>query len=96
MEGLTIGGLIALMGIPSAVTGFCFWLLQRRITQQQVKKDKEEEARRKEEEERERLREKQESARRSRWVKRRPRPCSGSLTLTATETCTRLWTTPKR
>ena len=60
MDGLTIGGLIVLMGIPSAVTGFCFWLLQRRITKQQTKKDKEEEAQRKMEEERERLREKQE------------------------------------
>lgn len=60
MDGLTIGGLIALMGIPSAVTSFCFWLLQRRITKQEGKKDKEEEARRKAEEERERLREKQE------------------------------------
>ena len=60
MEGLTIEGMIALMSIPSAVTGFCFWLLQRRITKQQTKKDAAEEAQRKMEEERERLREKQE------------------------------------
>ena len=60
MEGLTIGGLAALMGIPSAVTGFCFWLLQRKITRQQEKKDKAEEVHRKAEADRERLREKQE------------------------------------
>lgn len=60
MEEITIGGLIALMGIPSAVTGFCFWLLQRKITRQQEKKDKAEEAQKKAEAERERLREKQE------------------------------------
>ena len=60
MDDITIGGLIALMGIPSAVTGFCFWLLQRRITKQQDNKEKKEEEIRKNEEERERLREKQE------------------------------------
>jgi hypothetical protein len=60
MEEITLTGLIALMGIPSAITGFCFWLLQRSIIKQQAKKDKEEEARRNVEAERERLREKQE------------------------------------
>lgn len=60
MGALTIEELIVLMGIPSAITGFCFWLLQRKLTMQHTKKEKEEEARRKEEAERERLREKQE------------------------------------
>ena len=60
MEEITIRGLIALMGIPSSVTGFCFWLLQRRITRQQNEKDEEETRRRNEAEQRERLREKQE------------------------------------
>ena len=60
MEAITFEKLIILMGLPTAVTGFFFWLVQRKITQQQVKKDKEEEARRKEEAEREKLREKQE------------------------------------
>lgn len=102
MEGFTIGELIVLLGIPSAVTGFCFWLLQRRITQQQARKDKEEETRRKEEAERERLREKQEllliqgvraaialGEATAKAVQRIPEH-------TATETCTKLWTTPKR
>lgn len=57
---LTIEGLVVLMGIPSAVTAFCFWLLQRKITRQQEKKDKAEEVHRKAEENRDRLREKQE------------------------------------
>ena len=57
---VTLGGLIALMGIPSAVTAFCNWLLQRKITRQQEKKDKAEEESKKAEEERRRLREKQE------------------------------------
>ena len=60
MEEITLGGLLALMGIPSAVTGFCFWLLQRRITKQQTEKDEEEKRHRNEAEERERLREQQE------------------------------------
>ena len=60
MGTISISGLIVLMGIPSAVTGFCFWIVQRKITQQQAKKDKQEEEIRKEEAERERLREKQE------------------------------------
>lgn len=60
MEEITVGGLIALMGIPSAVTGFCFWLLQRRIIRQQDEKNEEEKQRRNEAEQRERLREKQE------------------------------------
>lgn len=29
---LDMTGLLALMSIPSAITGFCFWLLQKNIT----------------------------------------------------------------
>ena len=36
---LTLGQIVALMGIPTAITGFCFWLVQRSIT----KRDKERE-----------------------------------------------------
>ena len=32
MIQLDIGQLVALMGIPTAVTGLCFWLIQRRLT----------------------------------------------------------------
>lgn len=60
MAEITLGGLIAIMGIPSAATGFFFWLIQRKITKQQTKKDEEEKERKAEEQRREKLREKQE------------------------------------
>lgn len=44
---IDMDALIALMGIPSAVTGFCFWLLQRKIQNQEKEREKQEEARRK-------------------------------------------------
>ena len=50
---LTLGGLIALMGIPSAFTSMCFGLLLRKISRSQEKKAKAAE-------DRDRLREKQE------------------------------------
>lgn len=59
MIEITLGGLIVLMGIPSAVTGFFFWLIQHKITKQQAKKDEKEKERKAEEQRREKLREKQ-------------------------------------
>ena len=38
--------LATLMGIPSAVTGFCFWILQRKITKRQKEEEKKDAARR--------------------------------------------------
>ena len=46
--------------LPSAVTGFCFWLIQRRIKKQDKKREEEEAERREEEAKRETAREKQE------------------------------------
>lgn len=60
MVEISLEGLIALMGLPSAFTGFCFWLIQRKITKRQDKRDEEAKKRREEEEKRERLRENQE------------------------------------
>lgn len=37
--------LIAFMGIPSAVTGLCFWIIQRNIIHRESNQDKQEEAR---------------------------------------------------
>ena len=65
---LTLGQIMALMGIPTAITGFCFWLVQRSITKRdkererkeaeaRAKTEREEAARRKEAEDRERGRE---------------------------------------
>ena len=46
--------------LPSAVTGFCFWCIQRKIQNADKKREGEEKKRREKEEEREKLREKQE------------------------------------
>ena len=32
MIQLDIGQLVALMGIPSAITGLCFWMIQRQLS----------------------------------------------------------------
>lgn len=48
------------MGVPSAITGFCFWVLERRIQQREETEKKERERRQKELDERERAREKSE------------------------------------
>lgn len=50
--------LIAAFGIPSATTGFFFWLIQRKITKQEKQREKREAEREKRAEERERNREK--------------------------------------
>lgn len=44
-----ITAVIAAMAIPSAVTGFCFWMMERRIVKKQEEQDKRDEARRKNE-----------------------------------------------
>ncbi len=46
---LDMTGLLALMGIPSAITGFCFWLLQKNITKRDADRNKQEEAQKKNE-----------------------------------------------
>lgn len=46
---LNITALLALMSIPSAITGFCFWLLKKNITKRDADRNKQEEARRKNE-----------------------------------------------
>ena len=46
---LSLGGLITLLGIPTAITAFCSWVLQRRITRREAAQDKREAAREKNE-----------------------------------------------
>ena len=46
---LTIGGLVTLLGLPTAVTGLCFWLLQQRITKRDKAQEEREKAREKNE-----------------------------------------------
>ena len=49
MIQLDIGQLVAIMGIPSAITGFCFWMLQQRMTKRDEELDRREKAREKNE-----------------------------------------------
>lgn len=46
---LSLGGLLTLLGIPTAITAFCSWMLQRRITKQEAAQDAREAAREKNE-----------------------------------------------
>nr|UWH97799.1 MAG: hypothetical protein [Bacteriophage sp.] len=57
MIEINIGALVALLGIPTAVTGFCFWLLEHRIQKRERQKEAEEAKHQKEAADRERARE---------------------------------------
>ena len=46
---LTLGELLTLLGIPTAITAFCFWMVQRRITKRDAAQDVRERAREKNE-----------------------------------------------
>lgn len=43
---MSIEAIIVAASIPSGITGFCFWLLQRKMTKRQEAEEKKEEARR--------------------------------------------------
>ncbi len=46
---MDIPALVAAMCIPSALTGFCFWMLERRIARREAEQDRKDEARRRNE-----------------------------------------------
>ena len=46
---LSVGGLVTLLGLPTAITAFCFWLLQQRITKRDKAQEEREHAREKNE-----------------------------------------------
>ena len=46
---LSVGGLVTLLGLPTAITAFCFWLLQQRITKRDKAQQERERAREKNE-----------------------------------------------
>ena len=46
---LSVGGLVTLLGLPTAITAFCFWMLQQRITKRDKAQDERERAREKNE-----------------------------------------------
>ena len=41
MIEINIGALVVLLGIPTAVTGFCFWMLEHRIQKREKQKEAE-------------------------------------------------------
>lgn len=45
MIELDIAQLVALMGIPSAITGLCFWMVERRLTKRDEELDRRDAAR---------------------------------------------------
>ena len=57
MIEINIGALVVLLGIPTAATGFCFWMLEHRIQKREKQKEAEEAKRQKEAAARERARE---------------------------------------
>ena len=60
MDTVTAGIIALIACLPSAVTGFCFWCIQRKITKADKKRENEEKKRRADEKKREELREQQE------------------------------------
>ncbi len=42
---LSVGGLVTLLGLPTAITGLCFWMLQQRITKRDKAQEERERAR---------------------------------------------------
>lgn len=57
---MDVTAIIIAASIPSALTGFCFWLIEQRLQKRAKKLEAEEKERREAEEKRERLREQQE------------------------------------
>ena len=56
MIEINIGALVVLLGIPTAATGFCFWMLEHRIQKREKQKEAEGAKRQKEAAARERAR----------------------------------------
>ena len=57
---MDVTAIIIAASIPSALTGFCFWLIEQRLQKRAKKQEDEEKQRRETEEKREKLREQQE------------------------------------
>lgn len=101
MIEINIGALVVLLGIPTAVTGFCFWMLEHRIQKREKQKEAEEAKRQKEAAARERAREDLQiitiqgtsAAIALGEATARAGPCNASLTRIVTGICTRPSTT---
>lgn len=57
---MDITAIVIAASVPSALTGFCFWLIEQKLQKRAKKQDNEEKARWEAKEKRERLRERQE------------------------------------
>ena len=57
---MDVTAIVIAASIPSALTGFCFWLIEQKLQKRAKKQEDEEKERREAEEKRERLREQQE------------------------------------
>lgn len=47
--GIDVTALMVAMSVPSAITAFCFWAIERKIERRQKERDRKDEARRKNE-----------------------------------------------
>ena len=99
---MDITTIVVAASIPSAFTGFCFWLIEQNIQKRAEKEKAEREERQKAVDEREQIREKNElciinSVNAAIALgEPQPEPCRESRMRTATETCTQPWTTLRR
>lgn len=99
---MDITTIVVAASIPSAFTGFCFWLIEQNIQKRAEKEKAEREERQKAVDEREQIREKNElciinSVNAAIALgEAKPEPCRESRMRTATETCTQPWTTLRR
>ena len=95
MIEINIGALVVLLGIPTAATGFCFWMLEHRIQKREKQKEAEEAKRQKEAAARERAREDLQiiTIQGTSAAIALGGPCSASMTRIVTGICTRPSTT---
>ena len=88
---LSVGGLLTLLGIPTAITSLGLWLLQRRISKREAVQDAREAAREQNE-----VLLIQNTRRPWHWLRPPPWPSSASRMHIATGTCTPPLNTPAK
>lgn len=88
---LSVGSLLTLLGIPTAITAFCSWMLQRRIAKREAIQDAREAAREQNE-----VLLIQKPGQHWRWQRPPPWLSSASLTPIVMGICTPLWNMPAR
>lgn len=86
---MDVTALIVAMSIPSAITGFCFWMLQNHLEKREKRQDEKEAAREKNE-----ILMVKASGRQSPWGKQLQRLYQGSRMHTVMVICMRRWSMP--